>query len=206
MKAIRHLGSFRQEGEQQSSRLIKSWRMASHIHSTTAFSVIWNLISWSPVMMFGANSITVNGKAYQSFEAAFSANPFSAAILFFPIIGLVMMYHCLAMWVNQTEIKLKNGFLVSSRGPLPWLPKEIKIPVSDIKQAYVQEYSPYTQDKTPVIHYRLMVQRISSGDTILENGICTYSDALMLEQWLETNLGIQDVSIPGEVKSDKKAA
>lgn len=186
------------------SVITRSWKTASNIKATTAFSIFWNLISWSPVLLHGAGSVTVNGKAFN--PETFTADPISAAVFLFPAIGFLMMYHCAALWINKTEIKLENGFLVSTRGPMPWIPKEIKIPTSDIKQAYVQEYSAYSQNNQPVIRYQLIVQRISSGDTVLENDIRVYADAQILEEWIEKNLGIQDVSVPGEVQEFKKAA
>ena len=206
MKPKLELCSFKQEMQNGSSNLSRPWKSISNIKSTTAFTFIWNLVSWSPVLLFGGGSVTVNGQAYQTFDAAFTANPMTATVFLFPIIGMMMMYHCVALWVNKTEIKLENGFLILNRGPMPWIPKEVKIAISDIKQAYVQEYSPYTENKNRVIRYQLMVQRHSSGDMVFENGISNVTDAQMLEQWLEKNLGIKDVAVPEEYDFRKKAA
>lgn len=198
--------TFKQEIINGATQLHRPWKTSRNIKSTTAFTFVWNIVSWSPVLAFGGSSVTVNGQAYHSFEAAFSANPMTAMVFLFPLIGMLMMYHCMALWVNKTEIKLEGGFLSLNRGPLPWVPKEMKIAVSDIKQAYVQEYSPYSENKKRVIRYQLMVQTFSAGGIVFENGISHYADAHMLEQWLEKNLGIQNTSVSGEADYDQKAA
>jgi len=154
--------------------------------------------------MFTGGAVLIDGKSHDSFGTAFSARPETSAVFLFPLIGLAMMYHCLALWINKTEVKLENGSLILTRGPLPWIPGKVIIPTVDIKQAYVQEYSPYAQNKKRVIRYCLIVQTFSAGDLVLETGISHYKDAHMLEEWLEKDLGIQDVSVPGEY--DKKAA
>ena len=153
--------------------------------------------------MADGGKLSVNGTSYHSFAEAYAAHPIAAAIFLFPVIGLVMLYHTLAIWMNETQMKIEGGEFIMKRGPLFWLPSEIKIPVSDIKQAYVQEYSSYGDNQQPIIRYRLMVQRFSSGDTMLESGIMLYTDAQILEKWLEENIGIKYNSVSGEVGYNK---
>jgi len=193
-------------GQNDSSKLIRPWKAVGNIKSTTIFCIIWNFVAWSPVLMFGIGSVTVNGKAYYSLEAAYAANPITATVILFPLIGLLMIYHNLAMWMNKTELKLENGHLILNNGPIPWFPREVRIPVNDIKQAYVQEFNVNSDSKVPVMRYCLMVQRISSGDTVIENDISHYSEAEILETWLEKNLKIENVEVPDEVDFITKAS
>lgn len=183
--------------------LSRPWRDCNRALSITAFTLIWNFISWGSVLMADGGKISVNGTNYQSFNEAYAAHPIAAAMFLFPLIGIVMLYHTAAIWFNKTQIKLEGQDFIMKRGPLFWLPSEIRIPIKDIKQAYVQEYSAYVENKQPIIRYRLMVQRFSCGDTQIESGITLYSDAQILEKWLEDNIGIENVMVPGEVGFNK---
>ena len=44
-----------------------------------------------------------------------------------------------------------------------------------------------------------MAQVKNQPDTLIERGLVSYSDARILEQWLEQKLGLQDRAVPGEV-------
>lgn len=183
--------------------LTRAWKNCNNVMSCTVFTLIWNFISWGSVLMADGGKISVNGAHYHSFSEAYAAHPITAAIFLFPIIGIMMLYHTMAIWMNKTQMRIDGGEFIVKRGPLFWMPSEFKIPVSDIKQAYVQEYSAYVENKQPIIRYRLMIQRFSSGDTQIESGITFYSDAQILEKWLEENMGIKNVSVPGEVEFHK---
>lgn len=193
------MSSFQQKIQNGKPVLIRAWRKCNNVKSCTAFTLVWNFISWGSVLMADGGKISVNGTSYQSFAEAYAAHPIAAAIFLFPVIGLVMLYHTLALWINETQMKIENGEFILKQGPLFWPPTEFKIPVIDIKQAYVQEYSSVAENSQPIIRYRLMVQRFSCGDSMLESGIVLYSDAQILEKWLEDNIGIQNVCVPGEV-------
>lgn len=183
--------------------LTRAWKNCNNARACTIFTLVWNFISWGSVLMADGGKISVNGTHYQSFSEAYAAHPITAAMFLFPLVGVMMFYHTMAIWMNKTQIKIDGGEFIIKKGPLFWLPSEFKIPVSDIKQAYVQEYSAYVENKQPIVRYRLMVQRFSSGDTQIESGITEYSDAQILEKWLEDNMGIQNVSVPGEVEINK---
>lgn len=193
---------------QANGTVLKShWRHASGIKSCTAFTVVWNFMAWGSILRSDGGKLTVNGASFHSYWDAFQAHPVTAAAFLFPIIGLLMIYHCLALWVNRTEMKITNTDFIVNRGPLFWVGSKIRIPIKDIKQAYVQEYSPYAEYDKPVLRYRLMVQRFSVEETVVESEIRLYSDAQILETWIEKNLCIIDVPVPGEaVNEEKKAA
>jgi hypothetical protein len=193
------MSSYQHELVNGKPALVRAWKNCNNVSSCTAFTLVWNFISWGSVLMADGGKISVNGTHYHSFSEAYAAHPITAAMFLFPLIGLVMLYHTVAIWVNKTQMQIDAGEFIIRQGPLFWMPSEFKIPVSDIKQAYVQEYSAYVENKQPIIRYRLMVQRFSSGDAQIESGITEYSDALILEKWLEENIGIQNVSVPGEV-------
>ena len=186
------------------SSLLARWSVLQRLVRGEKIIVV---TTWEAALMLGPDPQFFKEKSFSlkkhSFSEAYAAHPITAAMFLFPLIGLVMLYHTVAIWVNKTQMQIDAGEFVIKKGPLFWMPSEFKIPVSDIKQAYVQEYSAYVENKQPIIRYRLMVQRFSSGDAQIESGITDYSDALILEKWLEENIGIQNVSVPGEVGFNK---
>lgn len=168
--------------------LSRNWRESTKPKAATAFAVTWNMVAWGSLFISSGKPLTVKGVSYHSLSEAFKAEPITGVILIFPLIGLLMLYHSVAMWVNKTEVKISSGELVITQGPLYWYPSEIKVPMKDIKEAYVQEYSPYSENKERIIRYRLVLQRYSSEDIVGESGIALYSDAEKLEKWLEAHM------------------
>jgi len=178
------------------------WRREANIASCTGITIAWNLISWGSILMINGDKMRVNGTSFHSYVDAFSQHPVTAGVLLFPLIGLVMIYHCLALWINRTEMKIERGDFVVSRGPLYWTYSDVRVPIKDIRQAYVQEYSPFAEGEEKVLRYRLMIQRVSGGETVLESDIEQLDQAQSLEIWLEENLQIINVKVKGEAEID----
>jgi hypothetical protein len=189
----------RQELVQGKTHLIRDWKNTKNLYRATSFAFAWNIISWSFFLM-PKNVWSIDGNQHGNFWQAVAHEPLILCVLLFPAIGLPMIYHAMALWINHTRMTIDNGSFEIRRGPLYWSQNQVKIPVEDIKQAYVQEYSVYTETKAPEIRFQLVVQRYSCGDMVLESDICTYNDAKMLEKWLEDSLGIVDQPVPGEVE------
>lgn len=206
MREIEKIGSYKQKFLEGGPLLKRYWRSSSHLKACTAFTAVWNVGAWSSLFNLSERNVLSHGVEYNSILEALTVHPSVSVAFLFPVIGILMLYHTLAIWINSTEIKIEDGHFKLNRGPIPWFPSSVKVPVSDIKQAYVQEYSPYTENKTPVIRYRLMVQRYSGADSELETNIALLSDAQILERWLEQNIGLEDKLVMGEVAAEKKAA
>lgn len=175
--------------------LTRYWKDSSHYKASAAFAIVWNVIAWGSLFLTDGESLRVNDVSYPSLSAALDAQPMAYVMLVFPLIGVLMLYHSLAMWLNKTEVKIQDGYLFVNHGPLYWHPGEIKVPVSDIKQAYVEEYSPYSENRERIIRYRLVLQRSSASDLVAESGITFFADAQMLETWLEIHMGLVDSSV-----------
>jgi hypothetical protein len=190
--------------ETVNGHIVRPWKHADNLVFHTISTVIWNLISWGIAFEIEGN-IIVNQVSYDSIPAAVAAHPIIATIFLFPLIGSVMLYHCAAIWFNKSEFKIENGHFEIKRGPIPWGAIHIKIPIEDIKQAYVQQYISQSENDHHIYHYRLLIQRHSSADMILENRISLYADAKMLEDWIESRLMIKNVSVPGEVTPSEAA-
>ncbi len=168
--------------------LKRKWRASSNLKACTAFTFIWNLSAWSSLFNLGGGKVLSHGSEFHSVFEAISTHPSAGVAFLFPFLGLMMLYHTTAIWINSTEIKIEDGHFKLNRGPLPWIPSSVKVPLSEIKNIYVQEYGPYTENKTPVIRYRLMVQRHDGVDTELETNMAKLSEAQELEKWLEQNM------------------
>ena len=181
------------------STLVRPWKNTDSLISQTFLCILWNLFSWGIVFAMDGKVI-VNGVDHDSLTSAVSAHPLIASVLLFPLIGLVMMYHCLARWLNKSVFKIEDGHFELTYGPIPWGVAKIKIPITDIKQAYVQQYCHQGETESQVFYYRLMVQRHSCGDMVLESGIALYSDAQKLEEWLEAELDIKNETVAGEYR------
>jgi hypothetical protein len=181
------------------SCLERKWSGSGNLKAVTTFTVVWNLASWGEFFAFESGIITVNGIEHTTFNAAIMAEPILAILCVFPLIGLMLGYYCCAQWFNKTRMKFEKNDFVVKRGPFPWGAREIRVPTIEIKQAFIQEYSPHSEENMRVLRYRLMVQTSRHGDMVLESGIGSLKDAEFLEQWLEGKIGIKDVPVPGEV-------
>ena len=197
------MSSYKIDSIQGMPVLSRAWKDCNNKASCTAFTLIWNFISWGSVLLADGGKISVNGTSYQSFSEAYGAHPIAAAMFIFPVVGIIMLYHTAAIWMNKTQIKIDLGFLEIKKGPIFWMPSSTKIPLSDIKEAYVQEYTVFADNENPITRYRMMVQRVSSGECVLESGIVHYADAQILEKWLEENISKKIETSSGEVVLSK---
>lgn len=197
------MSSYKIESIQGLPVLSRSWKDCNNAVSCTAFTLVWNFISWGSVLLADGGKISVNGTSYQSFGEAYAAHPVTAAMFIFPIVGIIMLYHTMAIWMNKTQMKISQGHLEIKKGPIFWMPSSTKISLSVIKDAFVQQYTVYADNENPIIRYRMMVERVSGGETVLESGIAHYADAQILEKWLEENISRKSETSSGEVVLSK---
>lgn len=181
----------------------RDWKKNKSIKTHLFYTLCWNIFSWSAVFKIDGH-YQVNGTKCHSIFEAISREPLNLAVFLFPLLGLLMMYSCVAHWKNKTEFKLEDGNFKTVKGPLPWFGKTFSIPVTDIKQAYVQEYVTIS-DNDRLTRYRVLAQLNSGDEVVVDADICDYDDARQLEMWLENKLGIVDTCIPGEVEIKKVA-
>ncbi len=178
--------------------IIRTWR--SNLNSFLLFfTLFWNFVVG--VLIYGTwnGPITVNGVKYESIRHVFESDPSIVLFLLFPVVGVSLLYILVLNLINRTRISFENQRLTIIRGPLPCRRRRAVFLASEVKQIYVQEYSPYSQNDQPVISFRVMAQLLNSADQCIDEGFQDYSSARILEQWLERKLGIQDQVVPGEV-------
>ena len=168
-------------------------------NSLTLFALIWNGIITYSIFMMLDGTVRINGRVYSSLIEGFYQDKTTLFFVLFPIIGIGFMYSALAMWINHTVILIDHDTLIVKRGPIPWPPLKVEIRLSELRQLYVQAYTSHKENKRPVVVFRVMAQISHGTDLLIDKGMDTYSDARILEQWIEQKAGIQDYSVPGEV-------
>ncbi len=180
--------------------IVRRWRSSGVAGRgyLTLFTLLWDAFIVFFVAMTLHGPITINDTPYDSLIEGLQNDEGAWVFLLFPLIGLVLSYFVLAIWINRTVISIQQDMLVVTRGPIPWMPLKIDIKLSELRQLYVQAYSSYTENDRPVTSFRVMAQRLHGSDLVIDKGLNTYSDARILEQWLERKAGIQDCPVPGE--------
>ncbi len=163
----------------------------------TLFAAFWNGFVALFLAMSLHGPVTVNGKLYTSLEEAWKHDATMPVFLLFPLVGIFFLYLALAVWVNRTAVSVESGLLRITRGPLIWINGLVSIDGTKIQQLYVQVRETDNDGKRST-SYRVMAQVLNESDRCIESGLTNYSDARILEQWIEKKLGIVDRSVPGE--------
>ena len=108
------------------------------------------------------------------------------------VIGLALIYVCVAMLINRTTIRLEHGSLTVRVGPL-WWPGRRTLDASDIRELYVLEH----HGNRGVRSYRLFASRRGKPDV----RVLTFNEAKearFVELRLEQSLGIGHRPVLGE--------
>lgn len=183
-----------------SSTIVKPWSSENDT-SLIIFGTLFTLtFCMSALMMLQGNNITINGVLYNTWSEALRANPVMYIFTTFPILGLAVLYAGIVKNINKTTYKIVENKLSITHSPLPWPKKNSEYTINEIVQIYIQKRE-QNSDGRSTTTFRIMAQMKNDSDQIIENSFNNYSDAKILEQWLENKLNIQDVSVPGEVES-----
>ena len=191
-----------------SSTLVRYWRRSTGPKGFVSafFAIIWNSFLAFFMWRVMHGPLTLDGRQHQSLIDAYQRDPVTIVFIGFPLVGIGVTYIALCLWINKTTISFNEAQLKVRRGPLPWASRHVQIAASEITQAYVQTYSSYSENERPVDAFRVMVQIRTGADVCIERGLSNYSDARILEQWLEARTGIKDQAVPGETGSVSTAA
>lgn len=180
------------------STIVRPW-MSSGGWSFMLFAVLWCGITSGAIYLFSiATNIAVNGVKYSSLSEALNANPGMYSLALFPIVSVFLLYVAVAKVINKSTISITHNDLTISYSPLPWPKSDRRYFKADIAQVYVQEHRS-NSNKGSRWSYRVVAQLKSGPEEVIENGFNTYSDAKILEQWLELKLNLQDAPVAGEV-------
>lgn len=113
-------------------------------------------------------------------------------------IGVLLAYRAVSEVVNTTYIRIKDGKLSITHGPLPW-PGRKAIDVATILQFYCKEKITRTKNG---VHYSYSLCYIDANrhEHQLVLGLPKPEQILFLEQELEGKLGIIDRAVSGELR------
>jgi len=177
--------------DQTTDALFRQWRStpAESVWYFTLAAIFWSGISTAMIVsMLRLQSIGVNDHSHSSFSQALGHDPWIGIFVVFPLLGIVHGYIAVAKWVNHTRIDLLSSCVIIRCGPLPWRGRFVAIAVSTIKQLCVQQYVGHDENDHLPSAFRVVARLKDGRDIPIDHGMSAYSDARVLEQWIEQRL------------------
>jgi len=114
------------------------------------------------------------------------------------LVGVCLTYALVCNFVNKTWISITARNLSIKHGPLPWFGNK-EIPSHEIEQVFCQRRVTRNKNGTSIsYHVRYLDTRGKEGKLL--GGLKDSSQALYLEQEIESTLGIQDRKVPGDYR------
>ena len=112
---------------------------------------------------------------------------------------LCASYLMIAGLVNRSWIRVSNGVLSITHGPLPWKSKMV-VPCCEVDQLYaVEQFA--TSDQGPRAIYSVCLATSDGRTRELLTGVnLNREQVLYVEQQLEQAMGIDDRTVPGEIR------
>ena len=119
----------------------------------------------------------------------------------FMVISVFLTYNFLANLINKTIIKIENKILSITHTPLKlFTQKQHNIPVDQIKQLYVKEYTTNRSvNDVPLKAFGIYLKQ-SRGEEIKLIDEMNRETSLYLEQEIEEFINIKDKAIEGEIE------
>ena len=113
----------------------------------------------------------------------------------FVVVGIGLAYLAVALQVNGTTVRVRDGVLSVEHGPLPWKAPE-PIPADRLSQLYVKERVRRGKNG-PHTDYQLMAVRDDGTERALLTD-STDGTQRAVERMLEVHLGLEDRAVAGE--------
>ncbi|MEL7234924.1 MAG: hypothetical protein AAGK74_10530, partial [Chloroflexota bacterium] len=163
----------------------------------------WRWFNWSAVFLtffvIAWNSFLVFWYR-MALSSPFDGGP-QLLMIIFPLahvaVGVGLTYHTLALYFNQTTLRVNNDRVQVKTFPLPHPWKDSTIATSDIEQVYVRQ-TIKRNNKSTSVYYDVRAYLYGAGEEILVKGLNNPDFALFIEQELESHLGIEDRPVHGE--------
>ncbi|MBU1068767.1 hypothetical protein KJ975_04280 [Myxococcota bacterium] len=164
-----------------SLEIVHRWFSSKYIFMAF-FCLVWNGI----IFVWHADALS-SGNWFNSFFG-----------LGHTAVGIGLSYTTLAGFLNKTVIRLREGHLDITHGPIPWLGGQ-SLQAGDLEQFFCKEN--VIQDKNgPYITYQVhAVQRNRTRVLLLKN-LGSADQALYVEQEMERFLHLRDRPVEGELK------
>lgn len=118
-------------------------------------------------------------------------NGSTPATIVFVILLVFVLYGAIAKMTNHTIIELESGRLRVRHGPLPW-PGAVDMPASEIVQIFCDVMH---RTRGSIDHFRLHALLRNGERRMLLPVLGTGSEAQLLEDLIETRLGIADAPV-----------
>ena len=152
------------------------------------FCLIWD----------GVVSVFLLGGIFGAFQGAGAmALPFMLIPGLFGVIGFFITYYTICCFVNTTTIRVNQGELSVSHGPLPWF-GGVTMPAGEVMQFYVSEQVHHHKRSVSYTYSVEMYLRSGIRQKLVEN-LEDAGQALYIEQQLEQHLQIADQRVMGEI-------
>jgi len=117
-------------------------------------------------------------------------------------VGIGLGYYTLALFFNTTHVNVDRYNLLIEHRPLRVLFfKNYDIPVSEIKQLYIEKYISSRTNGSPNYAYRVNLILDNQRTVRLINGLRHPDQALYIEQQIERFLEIEDRPVQEEWQS-----
>lgn len=113
------------------------------------------------------------------------------------LVGVALTYGVMAGFLNATEIRVGQGMLKISHGPLP-VPGDKKISSAEIEQLYTKQCLSHSEHGTS-ISYQVCAKTNQGKEMALISNVSQQDHALYIEQQIERRLHIRDEAVPGEI-------
>jgi len=107
-------------------------------------------------------------------------------LLCMQVLGIYHIYNILVGVVNRTSLRLEQGFLVASRGPLPWVTSCRRIELSEIRSVLIKPYK-MLGIRNRIKYYKIVLDA-EAGAQILERRIPHERDAIEIRNWVDEKI------------------
>ncbi len=136
--------------------------------------------------------------AWMGIALAAGAGAFALFGTLHALVGLLVAYGAVTMFVNSTQVEANYGTLTVRHGPLPAFGNK-DLPRDSLRQLYCVERVRRTRSGSSA-SYELQAVKADGSSVGVLKGIENAEQALYLEQELERFLGIRDEAVRGELR------
>ncbi|MBL1241724.1 MAG: hypothetical protein COB13_007725 [OCS116 cluster bacterium] len=111
-----------------------------------------------------------------------------------------MLYTCVALWLNVTDIFVSQDLMEVKIGPLPWR-GNLRRETASIKQFYIKKRVIRSKSSTK-INFDVHFKENDDSDHVLVKGFEKHEVALFIERKVEQYLGIKNINIDGQAEPE----
>ena len=179
--------------------MVRPWRSANS-WLFMFFAVLWFSFFFTIMSVVSKNKIIIINKvSYHSWSEVLNKNPTIFIYSLLPILSIFFLYVALAKFLNKTTYSITDRGLSISYSPLPWPKNNRTYYRTEIVQIYIQQRISRSKNGSTTRSFRVAAEFKNASDAVIESGFSNYSDARILEQWIESKFNLQDVSVADEV-------